>query len=153
MSLERELVFDLMGKGARKEDVPEIVRGMQSPELDEKYGIKYRLNSKKINVALSQYDAKQEYKKRGEHKKPFKDKLKDLIEKKVKGIWDSTPDLLTVEIFKKHNSLTQCSNCNHFGTTTISARIEYLNRNKEIPCSVAKDKYLFESCKKCGNIS
>jgi len=150
MSLERELVFNIMDNGASKEDVPNIVRDFQSPELDKKYGMKLGLDSKKIKVALSQYEAKQELEKRGEYKKPFKEKIRKLIEEEIRKIEDTHPNLLSVRIHRSGGY--SCGNCDIRREDEISAIIKYVKRNGGVPAKLKKKKMLFYCCKNCGYI-
>jgi len=158
MSLERELVFDLMSNGASKEAIPEIVKEIQSPELDRKYGVKFRLNSKKIDVATNQYQARELLKKRKDYKITFKNKLKDLIEKEKKRIEDTYPNLLSFKIGREFGPYVEgqaykkrCINCDE-EIIRVYAEIEYVNDKKEIPVKRIREENLFEYCEICGHI-
>jgi len=143
MSLERELVFQSMDEGLLRQEILDRVEGMR--ELD------VRMDSKKIEVALSQYNAKEELEKRGEYKRKFKDDLKDLIEKKKREIEDNYENLLFVRI-KDGCGDSSCNNCEEYRIRWVSAKIKYLNGKGKIPVPQMEKKFLLEYCERCGYI-
>ncbi len=159
MSLERELVNQLMDEGNSEPDVLEIVEYMADPNGK---GRAVRTNSRKIQVALSQYKARGELKKRGEYKRKFKDELKDLIEKEKREIEGTYPNLLSFRIGPEHSSdylcrilhaNTTCNNCKKDTMMELYAKIKYLNGKGKIPIPQIKKKFLFEYCNRCGDIN
>ena len=145
-----------MGKGSTKKDVLEIVGHMQSPEFNKGYKTKLRLSSKKVDVALSQYHAREELKNRGKYKRSFKDKLNNLIEEKKREIEENHPNLLSVKIkgrMKKTGmTIFSCSTCNKGKLQKLYAKIKYFNGKGSIPVEQEEEKDLLYYCEKCGQI-
>ena len=148
MTLERELVFDLRSKGSNEKDVLEIVAYMGNSDIFKTTPVK--LNSRLIKVALTQYQAREELKKRKDYVKTDREKLKELIEEKTEEIRNTTENLLSVKIDKR-DRWYGCNNCG--GTSNhYYAMVTNLNGKGGIPTPMATRKSLFLHCNKCGYI-
>ncbi|MCX6746636.1 MAG: hypothetical protein NTU63_00705 [Candidatus Pacearchaeota archaeon] len=149
MSLERELVFQLREEGNSEADVLEIVKNMGDPEILQTKPVK--LNPRLVKVALTQYQAGEELKKRKDYVKKDKEKLKELIQKEEERIKDTTENFLSVEVTSTWHIDGRCENCSNPQYSYYYARVTYLNNQGGVPTPITKIEYdLFSHCDVCG---
>ncbi len=98
MSLERELVFQLMKEGSSEKDVLEVAESMGDANILKTKPV--NLDQRLIGVAISQYKAREELKKRRDYIKSDREKLRELIKEKEEEIRDRQENLLSVRIRK-----------------------------------------------------
>ncbi len=148
MSLERELVFQLRKDGTSEADVLEIVAMMGNPDILKTKPVK--LNHRLVNVALRQYNAIEELKKRKQYVKRDREKLKELIDEKTKEIRNTVEDLLSVRVKKEYRGWARCKNCGGKHLFEYSFGITYVNGRGRIPTPVKSEQDNFYHCDTCG---
>lgn len=158
---ERELVLQIRKNGSSEQDVYKIIEKMCSLGI-ELNGTHYKLelDPKIVKVALRQYRAREELKKRGEYKERFEEKLKDLIERRKREIEDTYPNLLSVKIksrqkyrenFTMFSQGYKCIDCETERASKVFAEIKYLKKNG-IPTAQKGNIFFFYYCRRCGYI-
>ena len=148
MSLERELVFELMDQKQDGQYILDVVEGMREQGVS--------ISGRKVEIALTQYNAKKELEKRREYKRKFRDELKELKEKKKREIENTYSELLSVRIIEKRkffmDNWQKCHNCKKLKINEVYAKIKYVNEKGKIPSSQKEEKTLFRYCRNCGHI-
>jgi hypothetical protein len=125
---------------------------MADPNLTKRT-MPVKLNHRLVNIALSQYRAIQELRKRRQYARRNREKVKGLIREIKEEIENTTEDLLSSKVKKNRCSTTRdhCPACHHI-LTTYDFDIVYLDRSGEIPIPKKDIVYFLHNCEACGYI-
>lgn len=121
MTLERELIFELLEQRKSKQEILDTVQGMR--ELD------VVMNPKLVDVALKQYESRKKVK---NLKKYTKQSIKEFLNKKLEEIENTYPSLLSAKIIQEKGF---CSSCNRLSESNqkYSIQINYLDEKNFSP--------------------
>jgi hypothetical protein len=169
MSLEQELVSQMMNDGNSEEDVLNVVRLMEDPTISSTNPLK--LNSDKIQRAIRAYTLQRDYRSPANSKKSIKgnlrERVKRLTEERIKGIKESDERITSIgsgirkapkkqetgSILSTEDEYLQCTECSGISLKEVYSQGEYLSRLQNgVVVKKVFELPLFYFCKDCGSI-